>query len=123
MNPIWCEMRSMVVAAGLLFGAGGIARADAVSNPAPDLAITNSDGSCGSDLSSCEDAIRNLASQPSWPLHKQFAHHQVAKRRPVVVVAHRQPEPDQVAFGQLNCTGSNAWSLLCPGAQIIGISY
>ena len=39
MNPIWCEMRSMVVAAGLLFGAGGIARADAVSNPAPDLPI------------------------------------------------------------------------------------
>jgi hypothetical protein len=123
MNSIGFETRSMVVAAGLLFGAAGIARADAVSNPAPDLAITNSDGSCGSDLSSCEDAIRNFASQPSWHLHKQFAHHQVAKRRSVIVLAHRTPEPDQVAFGPLTCTGSSAWSLLCPGAQIIGISY
>ena len=123
MKLIWFETRSAIVATGLLFGAAGIARADAVSNPAPDLAVIDSDGSCASDFSSCEDAIRKLASPPSSHLHKQFAHHQVAKHRPDVVAARRQPESDQVAFGQLSCTGSSAWSLLCPGAQVIGISY
>jgi hypothetical protein len=123
MKPIWFETRSVVVAAGLLFGAVGIARADAASNPAPNFAAANSDDSCGSDLSSCEDAIPNFASPPSSHLHKQFAHHRDAKHRPVVVAARRLPEPDQVALGQLTCTGSSAWSLLCPGAQIIGISY
>ena len=119
MKSIWLEMRSVVVATGLLLGAAGIARADAVSIPAPDLDVANSDASCG-DLSSCEDAIPNFASSH---FHKQLAHHRLAKRRPIIVAGRRQPAPDQVALGQLTCTGSSAWSLLCPGAQIIGISY
>jgi hypothetical protein len=123
MKSIWFETRSVIVATGLLFGAAGIARADAGSAPAPDLAVTNADDSCDSDLSSCEDAARKFASPPTSHLHKQFAHHRFARRRPVIVAARRQPEPDQVALGQLICTGSSAWSLLCPGAQIIGISY
>lgn len=123
MKSIWFETRSMIVATGLLLGAAGIARADAVSAPAPDLAVTNADDSCDGDLSSCEDATRKFASPPSVHLHKQFAHHRFAKRRPVVVAARQQSRPDQVALEQLTCIGANAWSLLCPGAQIIGISY
>lgn len=120
MKSAFFETRSAVVAIGLLFGAAGIARADAVSVIAPDLAVSSSDGSCGGDLSPCDGVIRNLASPPAPHVHKQ---HQFAKRRQFVVAARRQPEPDQIALDQLICTGSNAWSLLCPGAQIIGISY
>jgi hypothetical protein len=123
MKSIWFQTRIVLVAGGLLFSGAGIARADALSIPGSDLA--GSDDACGSDSSSCDGAIGNFAPPPSPSSHvpKQFAHHQVAKRRPFVVAARRQPEPDQVALGQLICTGSNAWSLLCPGAQIIGISY
>ena len=115
--------RSAVVAIGLLFGAAGIARADAVSAVGPDLAVSSPDGSCGADLSPCDGAIRNLASPPALHVHKELGHHQFAKRRQFVVAARRQPESDQVALDPLICTGSIAWSLLCPGAQIIGISY
>jgi hypothetical protein len=121
MKSIWFEMRIVFVGVGLLFGAA--AQAHAVSSPASDLAVADSDDSCGSDLASCENSIRNFAAPRSSYLHQQFAHHRVPKRRPVVVVARRLPELDQVAFGQLSCTGSSAWSLLCSGAQIIGISY
>jgi hypothetical protein len=120
MKSIWFETRSVIVATGLLFGAAGIVRADAVSIQGPDAALANSDKSCGSDLSSCQDAIPDFSSPPS--LHLPVAHHRVAKHRPVVVAAHQRPGPE-VAFQQLTCAGSNAWSLLCPGAQIIGISY
>jgi hypothetical protein len=120
MKSIWFEMRSVIVATGLLFGAAGIARADAVSIQGANEALANSGKSCGSDLSSCEDAIPDFASPPS--LHLPVAHHRVAKHRPVAVAARQQPGLE-VAFQQLTCTGSKAWSLLCPGAQIIGISY
>ena len=84
--------RSAVVAIGLLFGAAGIARADAVSAVAPDLAVSSPDGSCGADLSPCDGAIRNLASPPALHVHKELGHHQFAKRRQFVVAARRQPE-------------------------------
>jgi hypothetical protein len=122
MKSIWFETRSVIVATGLLFGAAGIARADAVSVPAPE-AVTNAGDSCDSELSSCEGATRKFGSPPSSHLHKQFGHHRFAKPWPVVAAARQQPRPDQIALEQLTCTGASAWSLLCPGAQVIGISY
>jgi hypothetical protein len=123
MSSIWLGTRSAIVAGCLLFGAEGIARADAAPSPAVDLAVANSDDSCGGDLSSCENAVRNLTPPLSSHLQKKPVHHRVANRGPGVIAARQRPGPDQVAFQPLICTGASAWSLLCPGAQVIGISY
>jgi hypothetical protein len=111
-----------MVASGLLFGAAGIARADPVSIPTPDWAVANPDDSCGNDLSSCDSTARKSAPLPPAHVHKEFSYHRFAKRRPPVVAA-RQHGAEEIALQQLPCTGVSAWSLLCPGTQIIGISY
>jgi hypothetical protein len=124
MRLIWFETRSAIVATGLLFGAAAIARADGVPIPASDLVVVNSHDSCANDFSSsCDDTAGKPASLPSSHLHKQFAYHRFAKHHPTVVAARQPLGSEQVAFQQLSCTGASAWSLLCPGTQVIGISY
>jgi hypothetical protein len=108
----------------LLFGAIAFAHADTLPIPDPDLAAANSVDLCADSLGPC-DGLSNFAPVvPSAHPHNHLTHHRLAKRRPPAIAA-RQEVVAENSFqtGGLTCAGANAWSLLCPGAQLIGISY
>jgi hypothetical protein len=127
MTTIRFAMRSAIVATSLMLGATGIARAESAPMADPDFAVANSGEPCVGDFLACGDEADRVALAHTLQAHKQIVHHRYAKRRSPSVAAHQGVGLEQVAFQQLvngpACTGANAWSLLCPGAQLIGISY
>ena len=120
------------VAIWFMFGAAEIARADPVETPETSSAVVSSDHECDADLSRCR---RNAGVPASPRVRKLFAHHAPTQSHGPGVAAHYEPGPTIVTEvfpslsgvpetgGGLVCTGIFAWSLLCPGSQLIGISY
>jgi hypothetical protein len=57
--------------------------------------------------------------------------HSVSQQHPAAAEAHNGSSPVVVAYNwgsaaqsaALSCKGENSWSLLCPGAEVIGVSY
>jgi hypothetical protein len=120
------------VAIWFVFAAAEVARADPVETPETSSAAVISDHGCDADLSRC----RGNKEAPASPhVRKLFAHHAPTQSHVPVVAAHHEPGPIIVTEvfpslsrvpetgGGLVCTGIFAWSLLCPGSQLIGISY
>jgi hypothetical protein len=84
-----------------------------------------------------ESATRSTVSHSALLQRARHPHKLSARRAPAhpraSVAAGREATPVLLASNMLTvgtlseprlaCTGANAWSLLCPGAQIIGISY
>jgi hypothetical protein len=121
-NTTWNAF-STIAALGLALNSG-ISRADPVQTTDPEMTVVSSDGmiSCDGDTGLCTVPAR--PQPPSPPIHhhyRSFAHHLPVRAHPAAVEV---PHPILVAAsGAPNCTGANAWSLLCPGSQLIGVSY
>jgi hypothetical protein len=108
-------------AIALSLGAYGIAFADPVGVSDSSVAVAGSDSQTLRDQT--QPRHRPLAFHRARP-------HNVSKQRPAADEAHNAPLPILVAYNlgslvqsALNCKGENAWSLLCPGAGVIGVSY
>ncbi len=117
---------------------GGIARADPLQMTDPEMTVVSSDGGvpCDGGTGLCGIPARPPA--PAMPIrhrHRSFAHH-ASRAHSTATAGTEAPNPILVAVsagagsllrtiegGAPNCTGSNSWSLLCPGSQLIGISY
>ena len=112
-----------IAALGLALNSG-ISRADPVQTTDPEMKVVSSDGkiSCDGDTGLCTLPAR--PQPPSPPIHQRYrnvAHHSPVRTHPAAVEV---PHPILVAAsGTPNCTGANAWSLVCPGAGVIGVSY
>ena len=119
-------------AIGLSLGAGGIALADPVGANESDAAVAASgDNQCNGDLFACATLSHSQSSaEQTPPRHKVSAPYKASKPRRPAVAAHNEAFPVIVAYtlgtaaqSALNCKGENAWSLLCPGSALIGITY
>jgi hypothetical protein len=120
-----------VVAIWLVFAAVEMARANSVETLENGAAASSVHG-CDADPSPCRSKAHTPA---STHLRSLFAHHGQTKTHVRDVAAHRETDPLLVTevYPSLSssppagsspvCTGIFAWSLLCPGSQLIGISY
>jgi len=120
-----------IATAGLLLGAHGVAVADPVeANDVTTVALASS-GHCNETMP-CAVSSRSHPARDETRLHRRAAALHTAKlhaKRPASTVAHNEPRPLLVAYNwgsaepSTSCKGENAWSLLCPGAGVIGVSY
>src|SRR5271157_4361812 len=113
MMKVRFEAFCATAAIGLLLGFGGIARADPIQTGDEVATVGSLDRSCNGDPRPEGDADCSVTSH--GPTHHQ--HRVVARGRPV------KPHPQVVSTRAIpvivavNCTGEQAWSLLCPGSQ------
>jgi hypothetical protein len=124
------EILISAAAIWFVFAATEIARANPAETPETSSAVVSSDHGC--DVDRCRG---NAEAPASSHVRKLFAHHGPTQRHVPGVSAHHEPAPIIVTevFPSLSgvretsaglvCTGIFAWSLLCPGSQLIGISY
>jgi hypothetical protein len=100
----------------------GIARADPIQITNPEATVVSSDNvACYGDSGPCPAPARPQASPA--PIRHGHAHHAPARLRPTAVAANQAPLVFVQQVVAANCNGASAWSLLCPGAQVIGVSY
>jgi hypothetical protein len=115
---------SAIAALGLLLPCGGIARADPFQANDLRLAVAASGHPCAGEAQSGVGC--SLNSPGATHRHKVITYNALVKPRratpneprPLVIAVNPSP-----ATPGASCTGANAWSLLCPGSQLIGISY
>jgi hypothetical protein len=100
----------------------GIARADPIQITNPETTVVSSDNiACDGDSGLCPAPARSQAS--STPVRHRRAHQAPARPRPAPVAANQAPLVFVQQVVAANCNGAYAWSLLCPGTQVIGVSY
>lgn len=75
-------------------------------------------------------ALADPVADQTQSRHKVSTLHRPAKPHPAVIATHNEQFPlivastlGSAAQSVLNCRGENAWSLLCPGSEVIGVSY
>jgi hypothetical protein len=118
-----------IAAIALSLGANGIALADPVDVVDSNPAVASSDSQCNGESPLCAGPSQATHDQ-AQPRHTVSALHKArlhsvrkqgpAAPLPVVVANNWGFAPWQLA---LSCKGENAWSLLCPGSQVLGIYY
>jgi hypothetical protein len=115
-------------AIALSLGAHGMALADPVGADDSN-AVASSDSQCnGESLLCAGPSLSQILHDQTQPRHKVSVLHRA--RLHSVSRQQRAAAPAVVAYnwgsaGQsiLSCKGENAWSLLCPGSEVIGINY
>jgi hypothetical protein len=99
----------------------GIARADPVQMADPEPTVVSSYNiPCDRDSGLCATAPQ-ASSTPIRHRHRSLVHHASAKPR--AAGTNQAPLIFVQQVVATNCNGPYAWSLLCPGTQMIGISY
>jgi hypothetical protein len=136
MSNIHRKAYCTIAVIALSLGANGIALADPAAAGDSNAAIATSDSQCNDVSLPCAGASRSLsAHDQTQPHHRAFAFHRarlhsVSQQRAAAAEARNGPSPVVVAYNwgsaaqsPLSCRGENSWSLLCPGAGVIGVSY
>ena len=114
------------IALGALSSADGIAWADS----ADDVELAALAPGCDFGWHPRSELRRHWTLRRVPHAKKAFAHGGAPDRR-LATIVRREPSPIVVAgnFGLSpgeasgRCMGANAWSLLCPGFQVLGTSY
>jgi len=130
MAHVLFERLGVVVALGMIFAAGGGVVANASLAESVNASKAQAyDGDCARPVKHAHSALLERARH-----HRKFvARHKpvgspqaVAERRvatAVVVASNAAPSFAPVSVAHFSCSGANAWSMMCPGSQLIGISY
>jgi hypothetical protein len=112
-------------AIALTIGANGMAFADPVGADDSNAAVASSDSQCNSESLLCAGPSHSqILHDETQPRHKVSALHRA--RLHSVSQQQRTAAPVLVAYNWGSapiCKGENAWSLLCPGAGVIGVNY
>jgi hypothetical protein len=112
-------------AVALSLCANGMALADPV-DMVDSNAVASSDSQCNGESLLCAGPSHSqILHDRTQPHHRVYALHRA--RLHSVSQQERTAAPAVVAYNWgssiLSCKGENAWSLLCPGSEVIGINY
>jgi hypothetical protein len=127
---------SAFVAVGTLLIAGGFARAESVGEYKPLAVVASSADDCDYGWHPIADGRYRSVARRVHGL-KLLAHQKIGKPHPMSA-AFRREQPSLVIADNMGypvpasvrhlgavpyCTGGITWNLLCPGAQVIGVTY
>jgi hypothetical protein len=112
-------------AIALALGANGMAFADPVGADDSNAVVASSDSQCNGESLLCAGPSHSeILHDQTQPRHKVSAVHR--ERLHSVSRQQRTAAPVLVAYNwssALSCKGEYSWSLLCPGAGVIGVNY
>jgi hypothetical protein len=124
------------IAVGALLIAGGIARAEPSADDTLEAVVASSTWDCDYGWHSRVDRRRHVVIRRLPNGRKVLAHGRMSKSHPVIATTRHErrslvvadnglPVPPIVhrLDGGASCADGPTWNLMCPGAQVIGVTY